>query len=201
MTADEDIDGLAAEYVLGSLDAAERRRVDARRQSDAALRAAILAWEGRLGALAGRGQGTSPPADALDRIVARLPLQPVPAAAASNVLPLRPARSRRWAVAGGTAGALAASLALAIGWLGSQQPGSHDHGSMDCGKLYKDFWQKRDPQSYARTTPEQLAGISRMVLRAYDACQAGDEQDARNLMARLRERSGGASTRTPPLPG
>ena len=46
---------------------------------------------------------------------------------------------------------------------------------MDCGTLYKRFWEKRDPGSYARISPEQLAGISRMALRAYDTCQAGDE--------------------------
>jgi hypothetical protein len=32
---------------------------------------------------------------------------------------------------------------------------------------------------------EQLAGVSRLALRAYDACQAGDEQDARALFDRL----------------
>ena len=47
MTEDEDIDGLAAEYVLGSLDPAERRQVDARRETDASLAAAIAAWEDR----------------------------------------------------------------------------------------------------------------------------------------------------------
>jgi hypothetical protein len=36
-----------------------------------------------------------------------------------------------------------------------------------------------------KVTPEQLAGVSRMALRAYDACQAGDEQDARALFDRL----------------
>jgi hypothetical protein len=72
---------------------------------------------------------------------------------------------------------------------------------MDCGKLYKDFWEKRDPQSYARTSPEQLAGISRMALRAYDACQAGDELDAKALLARLRERSGSKSPKDSSLPG
>jgi hypothetical protein len=53
-----------------------------------------------------------------------------------------------------------------------------------------DFWQTRDPQSYARASSEQLAGISRLALRAYDSCQAGDEQDAKALLARLLERSG-----------
>ena len=37
----------------------------------------------------------------------------------------------------------------------------------------------------AKISPEQLAGVSRMALRAYDACQAGDDQDARALFERL----------------
>ena len=37
----------------------------------------------------------------------------------------------------------------------------------------------------ARISAEQLAGVSRMALRAYDACQAGDEQDAKALFKRL----------------
>ena len=55
----------------------------------------------------------------------------------------------------------------------------------DCARAYKDFWEKRDPQAYARITPEHLAGVSRMALRAYDACEAGDEQDAKSLFDRL----------------
>jgi hypothetical protein len=56
---------------------------------------------------------------------------------------------------------------------------------MDCSRLYKDFWAKRDRDTYARLSPEQLAGVSRMALRAYDACEAGDEQDAKALFDRL----------------
>ena len=79
------------------------------------------------------------------------------------------------------AGVLAACLALAVGWFtwfNHVQPGPQLHARMDCNGLYKDFWVKRDPQTYARISPEQLAGVSRMALRAYDACAAGDEQDA-----------------------
>ena len=36
-----------------------------------------------------------------------------------------------------------------------------------------------------KISPEQLAGVSRMALRAYDACQAGDELDAKALFDRL----------------
>jgi hypothetical protein len=58
-------------------------------------------------------------------------------------------------------------------------------GKMDCGKAYKGFFEKLDREKYAKISPEQLAGVSRLALRAYDACQAGDEQDARALFDRL----------------
>jgi hypothetical protein len=58
-------------------------------------------------------------------------------------------------------------------------------GKMDCGKAYKGFWDKLEREKYAKITPEQLAGVSRMALRAYDACQAGDEQDAKALFEKL----------------
>ncbi len=56
---------------------------------------------------------------------------------------------------------------------------------MDCSRLYKDFWEKFDRQKYAKIPAEQLAGVSRLALRAYDACQAGDELDAKALFERL----------------
>ena len=199
MTEEDDIDGLAGEYVLGSLDATERRLVDARRRTDASLDAAIVAWERRLGPLNDRGQGVPPPAYALDSILLRISGQAVPNVTA-DVVPMRRSYGRRWATFAAGASALAASLVLAVGWLDYQQPPPPVH-SMDCGKLYKDFWEKRDPQSYARTSAEQLAGLSRMVLRAYDACQAGDELDAKALLARLRERSGSQSPQGSSVPG
>ena len=57
-------------------------------------------------------------------------------------------------------------------------------GKLDCGKAYKGFWTSSSARSIPRF-PEQLAGVSRMALRAYDACQAGDDQDARALFERL----------------
>jgi hypothetical protein len=56
---------------------------------------------------------------------------------------------------------------------------------MDCSRMYKDFWEKFDREKYAKISAEQLAGVSRLALRAYDACQAGDEQDAKALFDRL----------------
>jgi hypothetical protein len=201
MAEEDDIDGLAAEYVLGSLDAAERRRVDAHRRTDASLAAAIVAWEQRLGPLNVLGQDGTPPEHLLEGILSRISGLSVPPSVADVVVPMRRAHDRRWVAFATGASALAVSLVLAVGWLNYQQPTSPVHAKMDCGKLYKDFWEKRDPQSYARTSPEQLAGISRMVLRAYDACQAGDELDAKALLARLRERSGSQSPNGASLPG
>jgi anti-sigma-K factor RskA len=200
VTEEDDIDGLAGEYVLGSLDAAERKQVNARRQTDASLAAAIVAWERRLGPLSDRGQGATPPEHALDGILSDISTLSVPPRAA-EVAPLRRAYGRRWMAVAAGAGSLAASLVLAIGLWNYQQPTSIEHSKMDCGKLYKDFWEQRDPQSYGRLSSEQLAGVSRMALRAYDACQAGDEQDAKALLARLLERSGSQSPQAQSLPG
>ena len=199
MTEEDDIDGLAGEYVLGSLDAAERRQVDVRLQTDASLATAIAAWERDLAPLSDQVHGVTPPEHGLDGILSRISALSVPPGAA-EVAPLRRAYGRRWMAFGAGAGALAASLVLAIGLL-NYQPTSLEHSKMDCGKLYKDFWEQRDPQSYQQILPERLAGISRLALRAYDACQAGDEQDAKALLARLRDRSGSQSPRAPSLPG
>jgi hypothetical protein len=187
MTEDEDIDGLAAEYALGSLAPDERAQVDARRRSDAALDAAIAAWERRLAPLSEAGRDVSPPTHVFEGILSRISGQAAQLAGTGTVVPLGRASARRWRAAA-SAGALAAGLALVVGWLtwfNPIQPGPQLHARMDCSRLYKDFWLNRDPDTYARTSPEQLAGLSRMALRAYDACEAGDEQDAKAIFDRL----------------
>jgi len=60
---------------------------------------------------------------------------------------------------------------------------------MDCSRLYKDFWEKFDRERFAKIPAEQLAGVSRLALRAYDACQAGDDLDAKALFDRLNKMS------------
>ena len=184
MTEEDDIDGLAAEYVLGSLDPAERGQVDARRRTDQALADAIEAWERRLGPLSDRVPGVTPPPHLFDAIVSRISQQAARSGGSGGVVPLQRTSGRRWAFTVG-ASALAACLALAIGWLNYPQPGPVRHARMECSKLYKNFWETRDPQSFSRISPEQLAGVSRMALRAHDACEAGDEQDAKALFERL----------------
>jgi hypothetical protein len=56
---------------------------------------------------------------------------------------------------------------------------------MDCGRLYKDFWQKLDREKFAKLSGDQLAAVSRWGLRAYDNCQAGDEAEAQEMFDRL----------------
>ena len=63
MTDNDEIDGLAAEYVLGSLDPIERKEVDVRRKVDVTLDGAIKAWEKRLGPLSDLLPGSEPRAD------------------------------------------------------------------------------------------------------------------------------------------
>jgi anti-sigma-K factor RskA len=113
----EDIDALAAEYVLGTLDASERATVAARRQREPALEAAILGWEQRLAPLADMMPPVEPPASVWAGIVARLNERANPAMAASNgnnivALQRRLTVWKRVAVA---ASALAASLLVTIG--------------------------------------------------------------------------------------
>jgi anti-sigma-K factor RskA len=60
MSDADDIDMLAAEYVLGTLSAGERASVTLRAHSEAALAAAIEAWERRLSPLTeGSRRGSS----------------------------------------------------------------------------------------------------------------------------------------------
>jgi anti-sigma-K factor RskA len=186
MTEEDDIDGLAAEYVLGSLSRAERAEVEGRRGSEAALAAAIEAWQRRLGPLSEQMPGVEPPAQLFGRILARLSHESATPGRMADVVPFRARQARQRRLATGVS-ALAACLALALVWFEHTQPvppGTRP-ASVSCGTRYKDFWEQFDRQKYARVSAEQLAGLSRMALRAYDACEAGDDQDARAVFDRL----------------
>ena len=95
MTGEEDTEGLAAEYVLGSLDPAERADVDARRKTDAPLAAAIVAWERRLGPLSDEVPGVEPPTHLLMGIVSRISSQRVLPVRSAEVISMR-VKPRRW---------------------------------------------------------------------------------------------------------
>ena len=73
----DDLEVLAAEFVLGTLDVAERAAVVERRQRDTVLDTAIAAWERRIGPLAETVPSVAPPADLFARIEARIAWPPV----------------------------------------------------------------------------------------------------------------------------
>jgi anti-sigma-K factor RskA len=123
--ADDETEGLAAEYVLGSLAPDERREVDARRRVDPALRAALEAWERRLGPLSDWVRALDPPAQAFEGIAARIwgegPQGAITEGAitegAITELALVRRSRARWRIAALGSAALAACLALSAGWL------------------------------------------------------------------------------------
>jgi anti-sigma-K factor RskA len=111
MTDDEEIDGLAAEYVLGSLDPVERTEVAARRRVDVALDAAIKAWEQRLRPLSDLQPGIAPPPHVFLSLEKRLknPRE-------QQIGVRAPVQSRRWAALSAGVCALAACLAIITVW-------------------------------------------------------------------------------------
>ena len=128
MTATDDMDLLAAEYVLGTLDPAERAAVAARLGREPHLRAAVEAWEQRLCPL---DEGTSeitPSPELLAEIEARIAARrgvPSPTGPSSLISPqvfdLR-RRVGRWRAAAIAASAIAASLLLSIGVREASRP-------------------------------------------------------------------------------
>jgi anti-sigma-K factor RskA len=119
MTEGDDIEMLAAEYALGTLDAAERAAVAARRGREPALDSAIAAWEQRLSPLAETVAEVTPPAGLLGAIESRLDAD-VAFGGMSSVVSLAEVadlrrRLARWRTAAIGAGAIAAALALTMG--------------------------------------------------------------------------------------
>ena len=107
MSLNPDDEGLAAEYALGTLDAAERAAVAARRLREPELDAAISTWETRLSPLAEAAPERAPPADAFARIEARLGGEVVDLAAWRR-------KVARWRTATAGLGALAAALGFVV---------------------------------------------------------------------------------------
>jgi anti-sigma-K factor RskA len=76
MTDRDDIEALAGEYVLGTLDVSERAAVDAQRVRDAVLDRAIREWQRRLAPLDAEARPVEPSPGLLPRIEARLGFSP-----------------------------------------------------------------------------------------------------------------------------
>lgn len=72
MTFDDDRDALAAEYVLGTLDADERVRAESMMSADATFTALVRRWELRLGELHAMVEPVEPPAQVWDKIKANI---------------------------------------------------------------------------------------------------------------------------------
>jgi anti-sigma-K factor RskA len=109
----DEMDGLAAEYVLGTLDAGERLTAEARLASDPAFRAAVAAWAARLQPIADAAAPVDPPAELYERIVGRIDTPVETLAGPSNVIALR--RSvRRWQFVSALAAAAAVVLAVLV---------------------------------------------------------------------------------------
>ncbi|WP_198381589.1 anti-sigma factor domain-containing protein [Roseomonas sp. KE2513] len=113
----EALDALAAEHVLGTLDAREAAEVNRALPVDAALREAVARWEARLAPLAGLAPPAAPPDDLWNRIEAsvakRAPAQVVPLrAVVGGAAPARPDRFwKTWSIG---ATAVAAGLAAIL---------------------------------------------------------------------------------------
>jgi len=56
---------------------------------------------------------------------------------------------------------------------------------MDCNKEYQDFYLRVHGAGGARLSGDKLAEISRQSVRAYDACQAGDDITPRGVWDKL----------------
>jgi anti-sigma-K factor RskA len=102
--------GLAAEYVLGTLDARDAAAVEAALASDAVLLAEVTAWEARLAPLQALAPPEAPPPDLWDRIEAALG-GGAPAVAVAPVPAPKPAWLGLWRGWALGASAVAAGLA------------------------------------------------------------------------------------------
>lgn len=65
-------ESLAAEYVLGTLDADERPKAQALRETNAVFAARVYYWERRLGELNSMVQAVEPPAETWEKVAARI---------------------------------------------------------------------------------------------------------------------------------
>ena len=114
MTERDDLDVLAGEYVLGTLEAVERTAVSARRQREVPLDAAIEAWEQRLWPLIETMPAIRPPAGLKARIEDRLDAGSPESGSVVRLVVLE-RRARAWRRVAVAASALAACLLVAIG--------------------------------------------------------------------------------------
>ena len=112
MSAGQERDLLAAEYVLGLLTGAERMEARRLEGEDEAFGRAVSAWQSRLIPLAGEAPPAAPDPMVWDRI--RLAIARTEEGARDNVVDLR-RRLRLWRAMAAAATAAAAALVLVVG--------------------------------------------------------------------------------------
>ncbi len=110
MAALEDREGLAAEYVLGTLDPEERENIEEGIDADPELAAMVVEWERRLIPLALALEPVAAPAYIRDKVMAAISGS---AAEPNNVIAIE-RRANRWRGAAVASWALAAALAGVI---------------------------------------------------------------------------------------
>ena len=126
-TMDDDKDGLASEYALGTLDADERAQAEALMLVDAGFAETVRRWERRLGELNVLVSAVEPSATVWDGIKGKLPdvpasesvrlpevVQPAPRAAAGAEIVDLTQRMRRWRGLTVITGTLAACLVAVV---------------------------------------------------------------------------------------
>ncbi len=124
MTMDDEHEILAAEYALGTLDAAERVEAERLIGSDAAFATRVTFWERRFAPLAAVVDDVEPPPSLWPKILAALPgataLAGTPSGNAEVVDLTR--RLKRWRNIAYISGAIAATLLVFIGIREGYQP-------------------------------------------------------------------------------
>ncbi len=134
MSDPDDDDVLAAEFVLGTLDAQSRAEVELRLKNDGSLRQAVADWDDRLSPLVGLYADVPPPPHVLTRLLSQIDRSAAPDGYGhtSNVVELQKS-VRRWRLATAITVAMAAAL---LGWI-VVVPGSN-HESRFVAVLQKD---------------------------------------------------------------
>ncbi len=59
------------------------------------------------------------------------------------------------------------------------------HAATDCIGKYDSFWEKMSQYGNAKPSTENVVAVNRAALRAYDACQSGDETSVREFWDKM----------------
>jgi hypothetical protein len=77
------------------------------------------------------------------------------------------------------------STLIAIAAVGLIAGAASAQGKMDCGARYKDALERFHKDKAAGLAPERIANVHRIALRAFEACNAGDEFNATTFFDQL----------------